>query len=84
MAAMNAAIVGITVACEEHPAVDEISGDAAQALSDNGGGPLNAFTDHQVRPFYALTDLPRDLWGQLSAELARLFRDGWATAHPDE
>jgi len=74
-AAMNRDYICIKVDREEHPEVDEIYMDAVQALTGHGGWPLNAMTDHNGRPFYALTYLPRDRWQGLCAELARLWRD---------
>jgi len=74
-AIMNELFVCVKVDREEHPEVDEIYMDAVQALTGHGGWPLNAFTDHDGRPFYALTYLPREQWRQLLTELARLWRE---------
>ena len=74
-AAMNERFVCIKVDREEHPEVDHIYMDAVQALTGHGGWPLNAFVDHQGRPFYACTYLPRGNWGQLCTHLANLWRD---------
>lgn len=74
-AVMNELFVCIKVDREEHPEVDEIYMDAVQALTGHGGWPLNAFTDHAGRPFYAMTYAPRARWVELLRELARLWRD---------
>jgi len=74
-AVMNELYVCIKVDREEHPEVDEIYMDAVQALTGHGGWPLNAFVDHQGRPFYAATYVQRAQWVKLLRELARIWRD---------
>jgi uncharacterized protein YyaL (SSP411 family) len=74
-AVMNELYVCVKVDREEHPEVDEIYMDAVQALTGHGGWPLNAFVDHQGRPFYAATYVPRAQWVQLLRELARIWRE---------
>ncbi len=69
-ALMNERLVCIKVDREEHPEVDAIYMDAVQALTGRGGWPLNAFTDHDGRPFYALTYLPRQQWASVVSQLA--------------
>jgi uncharacterized protein YyaL (SSP411 family) len=71
---MNERCVCIKVDREENPEVDSIYMDAVQALSGGGGWPLNAFTDHDGRPFYALTYRPRAQWSSVVTQLA----DTWA------
>ncbi len=72
-ALMNERLVCIKVDREEHPEVDAIYMDAVQALAGHGGWPLNAFADHDGRPFYAVTYLPRERWGMLVEHLAALW-----------
>jgi uncharacterized protein YyaL (SSP411 family) len=72
---MNEQFVCIKVDREEHPEVDEIYMDAVQAMSGHGGWPLNAFTDHSGRPFYACTYVPKAQWRQLLDELTRIWRN---------
>lgn len=72
-AQMNSQLVCIKVDREEHPEVDHIYMDAVQALTGHGGWPLNAFVDHDGRPFYACTYLPRSGWRQLCDHLAELW-----------
>jgi uncharacterized protein YyaL (SSP411 family) len=74
-AAMNDRMVCIKVDREEHPEVDAIYMDAVQALTGHGGWPLNAFCDHQGRPFYACTYLPTAHWRRLVDHLGRLWRE---------
>lgn len=70
---MNANYVCIKVDREEHPEVDAIYMDAVQALTGHGGWPLNAFADHDGRPFYACTYLPTPQWRQLLSHLTQLW-----------
>ena len=72
-AAMDRQLVCIKVDREEHPEVDSIYMDAVQALTGRGGWPLNAFTDHDGRPFYALTYLPRQQWTSVVNQLAGVW-----------
>ncbi|MCK6490660.1 MAG: thioredoxin domain-containing protein [Planctomycetes bacterium] len=74
-ALMDGALVCIKVDREEHPEVDAIYMDAIQGLTGHGGWPLNAFTDHQGRPFHACTYLPRPRWAALVEHLGRLWRE---------
>ncbi len=70
---MNANYVCIKVDREEHPEVDAIYMDAVQALTGHGGWPLNAFADHEGRPFYACTYLPTPNWRQLLTHLSEIW-----------
>lgn len=72
---MNDRLTCIKVDREEHPEVDAIYMDAVQALTGHGGWPLNAFCDHDGRPFYACTYLPRDQWRRLVGHLYQLWLD---------
>jgi uncharacterized protein YyaL (SSP411 family) len=72
-ALMNERLVCIKVDREEHPEVDAIYMDAVQALTGRGGWPLNAFTDHDGQPFYALTYLPRPQWMSLVGQLSQVW-----------
>jgi uncharacterized protein YyaL (SSP411 family) len=73
-ALMNASQVNIKVDREQHPGVDALYMEAAQALNGSGGWPLNVFVNHDGRPFLALTYLPPDRWVRLVAEVNRLWR----------
>jgi uncharacterized protein YyaL (SSP411 family) len=72
---MNSLQVNIKVDREQHPGVDAIYMEAAQALNGSGGWPLNVFIDHQGRPFLAVTYLPKDRWVGLIREINRLWRE---------
>jgi len=72
---MNERLVCIKVDREELPEVDEIYMDAVQALTGHGGWPLNAFVDHDGRPFYAGTYFPRAGFVQLVTAIADAWRD---------
>ena len=77
---MNDRLVCIKVDREEHPEVDAIYMDAVQALTGRGGWPLNAFADHDGRPFYALTYLPRQQWASVVVQLAEVWANDRAKA----
>jgi len=72
---MNSVQVNIKVDREQHPGVDAVYMEAAQALNGSGGWPLNVFIDHDGRPFLAVTYLPKDRWEGLIREINRLWRD---------
>ncbi len=74
-ALMNRLFVNIKVDREELPEVDEIYMDAVQALHGHGGWPLNAFVDHDGRPFYAGTYFSRERWTDLCNYLTQLWTD---------
>jgi uncharacterized protein len=57
-ALMNSAFVCIKVDREERPDVDAIYMDAVQAMTGQGGWPLNAFLTPAGLPFYAGTYFP--------------------------
>ncbi len=68
---MNSHFVCIKVDREEHPDVDHLYMDAVQAISGNGGWPLNVFVTPDRVPFYGGTYYPprpaysRPSWVQL-------------------
>ena len=72
-AQMNRQLICIKVDREEHPEVDHIYMDAVQALTGHGGWPLNAFVDHEGKPFYACTYMPRPSWRGLCDHLTNLW-----------
>jgi uncharacterized protein YyaL (SSP411 family) len=57
-AAMNERFVCIKVDREERPDVDAVCMEACQALTGQGGWPLNAFLTPDLTPFYAGTYFP--------------------------
>jgi hypothetical protein len=70
---MNRLFVCVKVDREELPEVDEIYMDAVQALHGHGGWPLNAFADHDGRPFFAGTYFPKERWVELLGYLSDLW-----------
>lgn len=58
-ALLNENFINIKVDREEHPEVDSVYMDFAQALmSASGGWPLNLFLTPDLKPFFAVTYLP--------------------------
>src|SRR5436305_7453661 len=57
-ALMNSSFVCVKVDREERPDVDAIYMDAVQAMTGQGGWPLNAFLTPDGLPFYAGTYFP--------------------------
>ena len=55
---LNAHFVSIKVDREERPDVDKIYMTAVQALTGNGGWPLNCFLTPELKPFYGGTYFP--------------------------
>ena len=74
-AVMNTALVSIKVDREQHPAVDSVYMEAAQALSGAGGWPLNVFVNHDGLPFFALTYLPPERWAALIHQLSQIWKE---------
>ena len=73
-AVMNRDYVCIKVDREELPEVDEIYMDAVQTLTGHGGWPLNAFVDHEGRPFFAGTYFPKARWREVLGALTSLWQ----------
>jgi uncharacterized protein YyaL (SSP411 family) len=55
---MNEHFINIKIDREERPDLDHIYMDAVQAMSGNGGWPLNVFLTPDARPFYGGTYFP--------------------------
>ncbi len=72
-AIMNAYFVCIKVDREERPDIDAIYMDALQAMSGQGGWPLNVFLLPNAKPFYGLTYLPPQNWTQLLNSIKNAF-----------
>src|SRR5205085_5426772 len=64
-ALMNERFVCVKVDREERPDVDAIYMDAVQAMTGQGGWPLNAFLTPEQVPFYAGTYFPPESRGGL-------------------
>jgi hypothetical protein len=80
-AVMNANFVCIKLDREERPDVDKIYMTAVQAMTGQGGWPLNAFLTPDLKPFYGGTYFPPDSryglpsWTGLLERLAQLWKD---------
>ena len=79
---MNANFVCVKVDREEHPDVDAIFMDACQAITGQGGWPLNAFASADGSPFWAGTYFPPQPRGAMPSWTNVL--DGIATAWVEE
>jgi len=58
-AQLNESYVAVKIDREERPDLDDFYMTAARALTGGGGWPLNVFIDHDRRPFFAITYLPK-------------------------
>jgi uncharacterized protein YyaL (SSP411 family) len=80
-ALMNASFVCVKVDREERPDIDAISMEAVQAMTGQGGWPLNVFLTPGQVPFFGGTYFPPEprhgmpSWPQILAAVA----DAWAT-----
>ena len=71
---MNQHFINIKVDREERPDVDAIYMEAAQAISGQGGWPLNAFLTPDAKPFYAGTYFPPQGWANLLVRVSEIFQ----------
>ncbi|MCS7076865.1 MAG: thioredoxin domain-containing protein [Bacteroidia bacterium] len=80
-AIMNEFFVNIKVDREERPDIDQIYMEAVQAITGNGGWPLNCFLTPDLKPFYGGTYFPpqpyynRPSWKSVLARVAKVFRE---------
>ncbi|MCL5730955.1 MAG: thioredoxin domain-containing protein [Candidatus Thermoplasmatota archaeon] len=78
---MNDAFVSIKVDREEMPDVDQFYMQVCQMMTGSGGWPLNIIIDHDRRPLFAFTYLPKDSRnGQLGlidlvAQIKKLWKE---------
>jgi uncharacterized protein YyaL (SSP411 family) len=78
---MNEAFVNIKVDREERPDVDAVYMEAVQAMTGQGGWPLNAFLAPDGRPFYGGTYFPPrpghglPSWPQVIESVSRAYRE---------
>ncbi len=63
-AIMNDNFVNIKIDREERPDLDQIYMDAVQAISGNGGWPLNVFLTPDLKPFFGGTYFPPENSGR--------------------
>jgi uncharacterized protein YyaL (SSP411 family) len=80
---LNAHFVSIKVDREERPDVDKIYMTAVQAMSGQGGWPLNCFLTPDLKPFYGGTYFPpEDKYGHASfGQVLRQIAKLWETRH---
>lgn len=56
---LNSHYVPVKVDREERPDLDDFYMSASRLLTGNSGWPLNVFVDHERKPFFAVTYLPK-------------------------
>lgn len=71
---MNRHFVCVKVDREERPDVDQVYMDAVQAMTRQGGWPLNCFTTPDGKPVYGGTYFPKESWMGILNQLAELWR----------
>jgi uncharacterized protein len=80
-AIMNRLFVNIKIDREERPDLDHIYMDAVQAITGNGGWPLNVFLTPEGKPFYGGTYFPpvnlqtRPSWKSLLQSISTAFHE---------
>ncbi len=78
---MNENFVNIKIDREERPDLDHIYMDAVQAISGNGGWPLNVFLTPAAKPFYGGTYYPqvqafnRSSWTDVLLNIAQSWKE---------
>jgi hypothetical protein len=78
-ASMNERFVSVKVDREERPDVDALYMSAVQALTGRGGWPMTVALDHDGRPFWGGTYLPKPQFLQLLDAL----HDAWVNKRSD-
>ena len=71
---MNRHFVCVKVDREERPDVDQVYMDAVQAMTRQGGWPLNCFTTPDGKPVYGGTYFPKESWMGILNQLAELWK----------
>jgi uncharacterized protein YyaL (SSP411 family) len=80
-ALMNEYLVCVKVDREERPDVDRVYMNAVQAITGQGGWPLNCFVTPDGKPFYGGTYFPpkpnygRPSWSQLVEGIGKVWKD---------
>ncbi len=82
---MNRSFVCVKVDREERPDIDQIYMSAIQALTGQGGWPLNVFVDHDGKPFFGGTYFPpKAMYGRPSwREVCEAISEAWQTQRRD-
>jgi len=71
---MNEHFVAIKVDREVRPDIDEIYMTATQFLTGRGGWPNNVFLTPDLKPFYAVTYLPREQWMEMTRSIGTAWK----------
>jgi uncharacterized protein YyaL (SSP411 family) len=80
-ALMNQHFVCIKIDREERPDLDHLFMDALQAISGNGGWPLNMFLTSEGKPFYGGTYFPprrvhnRNSWQEVLTQIHQAYQE---------
>ena len=80
-AVMNQYFICIKIDREERPDLDHLFMDALQAISGNGGWPLNMFLTSDARPFYGGTYFPpkrihnRNSWQEVLLQIQQAYHN---------
>jgi uncharacterized protein YyaL (SSP411 family) len=84
-AVMNAHFICVKLDREERPDVDKVYMTAVQAMTGQGGWPLNAFLTPDLRPFFGGTYFPPSArWGQPGwIQLLERVAELWRTRRKD-
>jgi uncharacterized protein YyaL (SSP411 family) len=82
---LNATVVPVKVDREERPDLDGIYMTACQMMTGAGGWPLSIFADHQGRPFFAATYIPKhSRFGRMGLmDLLPSVREAWTNRRSD-
>lgn len=82
---LNEHFVSIKVDREERPDVDKIYMTTVQAITGQGGWPLNCFLTPDLKPFYGGTYFPPEAkYGRVSfLDLLKQIANVWQTRHDD-
>lgn len=71
---MNRHFICIKVDREERPDVDQVYMEAVQAMTKQGGWPLNCFTTPDAKPIYGGTYFPKHAWIDILNQLWELWQ----------
>lgn len=71
---MNEHFVSIKVDREVRPDVDELYMTATQFMTGSGGWPNNVFLTPDLKPFYAVTYLPKDRWMDMTRQIGAAWK----------
>ncbi len=88
-AALNASFVPVKMDREERPDIDRFYMGAVQAMTGEGGWPLNVFLTPDLKPFFGGTYFPpeprwgRPGFGQILARVAELWKTERAALNSD-